>query len=108
MIEKVINAMTDKDYKTLASYFSEECKYFDYCPYLVGDSGFFIYGSRCLEMFFMTKLPTGVFKVAEPIIESENSANFFGSYNGPYLYARIKIEEYDESGLIKKVVVHPA
>lgn len=108
MVERVINAMMEKDSKTLASYFSEDCRYFDYCPYLNGETGFFIYGSDCLEMFFMTKLPSGEFRVAEPIIESENCASFFGSYSGPYLYARLCIEDYDTSGLIKKAVVHPA
>lgn len=108
MIEKAINAMMDKDYRALASCFSEDCTYFDYCPLLNGDSGYFIYGSDCLEMFFMPKLTFGEFTVAEPVIESEKSATFFGSYNGPYFYARFFIEEYDSAGLIKKAVIHPA
>ena len=108
MIEKVIKAMMDKDFKALALCFSDNCKYFDYCPSLVGESGYYIYGNDCLEMFFMTKLTNGEFVVAEPEIESENCASFFASYNGPYIYARLNIEELDSSGLINKAVIHPA
>jgi len=108
MIENVINALTEKDSKALASCFSEDCRYFDYCPSLNGDPCIFIYGNECLEMFFGSKLALGDIVVAEPVIESARSANYFGAYYGPYVYARLNIEEYDSAGLIKKVVVHPA
>ena len=60
-----------------------------------------------LRCFFKLKFLSGEFEAAEPVIESENSASYYGAYNGPYIYARFSIEEYDSTGLIKKAVVHP-
>lgn len=108
MIEKVISALMERDAVTLASYFSENCKYFDYCPSLNGESNTFIYGSAGLEMLFKSKFAFGAFEIAEPLIENENTASFFCSYSGPYIFARLNIEEYDNAGLVKKIVVHPA
>ena len=108
MIEKVMKALTEKDYIALAKCFSENCMYFDYCPSLNDMPNSFIYGNDCMEMYFQLKFVTGEFEVAEPLVENENRASFFGAYNGPYIYARLEIEEYDSSGLIKKAVVHPA
>ena len=108
MIEKVMDALTGKDYKTLASYFSENCKYFDYCPSLNGGSNSFIYGRPCIEMFFQSKFVSKEYEVAEPLVENDSRATFFGAYNGPYIYARLSIEEFDSSGLISKAIVHPA
>ena len=108
MIERVINALTEKDYEALSECFSENCMYFDYCPSLNDMPNSFIYGNACMAMFFKLKFLSGEFEVAEPLIENKNCASFFGAYNGPYIYARLNIEEYDNSGLIKKAVVHPA
>ena len=108
MIEKVMDALIGKDFRTLASCFSENCQYFDYCPSLNGGSNSFIYGNDCLEMFFMQRFLSRVFEAAEPLVENESRATFFGAYDGPYIYARFSIEEYDSEGLIKKAVVHPA
>lgn len=108
MIEKVMKALTEKDYETLASYFSEDCVFFDYCPSMNGRPNSYIYGRPCMNMHFRRMFITGELEVAEPVIESENSASYFGDYGGPYVYARFNIEEYDSSGLIKKAVAHPA
>ncbi len=107
MIERVIKALTEKDYDTLAKCFSENCTYVDYCPSLTDMPNSFIHGNACMEMYFKMKFLSGDFEVAEPVIESENRATFFVAYNGPYIYAGLNIEEYDGSGLIKKAVVHP-
>jgi len=108
MIEKVMKALTAKDYKALEECFSENCMYFDYCPSLNDKPNSFIYGNACMEMFFKEMFISEDYEVAEPLIENENRATFFGAYFGPYIYARLNIEEYDDSGLIKKAVVHPA
>ena len=108
MIEKIIDAMMNMDYKTLASYFSEDGEYIDYCPLMNGKTNHFLYGNSCVEMFFRRAFASGDFVIASPLIESENRASFFGAYSGPYVYARLNIEEYDSTGLIKKIVVHPA
>jgi hypothetical protein len=108
MIDKVMKSLVDKDYETLATYFSENCILFDYCPSMNGLSNSYIYGNACILMHFKLKFVTEEFDVAEPAIEDENRATFFGAYGGPYVYARMNIEEYDGSGLIRKAVVHPA
>ena len=103
-----MKALTDGDYKTLASCFSENCTYFDYCPSLNGRPNSYIYGNKCMEMYFRKQFISQELEIAEPLIESNDRASFFGAYGGPYIYARVNIEEYDSSGLIKKAVVHPA
>jgi hypothetical protein len=108
MIRKLMKALTEKDYKAMAECFSENCKYFDYCPSLNGEQNYFVYGSDCVEMFFRNRFTFDYLEVADPQFEDENTATFFGAYNGPYVYARLKIEAYDDSGLIQKVLVTPA
>ena len=108
VIEKVMKALTEKDYETLASCFSENCVYFDYCPSMNGNPNSYIYGSACVSMYFRRMFVTGELEVAEPMIESENSASYFGAYSGPYVYARLSIEERDSSNRIKRAVAHPA
>ena len=108
MIEKVMKALTEKDHRTLASCFSENCTYFDYCPSLNGRPNIYIYGSACMEMYFAKQFISQELEVAEPLIEGKDCASYFGAYGAPYIYARLNIEEYDNAGLIKKVVVHPA
>lgn len=108
MIKKVMNALADKDFKTLAACFSENCKYFDYCPACNGEDNYFVYGNDCVEMFFRNRFTFEHLVVSDPVIEDDNTASYFGAYSGPYVFARFRIEEYDENGLIKKVVVHPA
>ena len=108
MIKKVIQAMMDKDYKTLSSCFSEDCKYFDYCPPLCGGTGIYIYGCESVEMVFRNKFALRGLTYAEPVFDKDDSASFFVSYGGEYLYARLNIEEYDSAGMIVKAIVHPA
>ena len=103
-----MKALTEKDYETLASCFSENCVFFHYCPSMNGKPNSYIYGSACVNMYFRRMFVTGELEVAEPVIESEKSASYFGAYGGPYVYARLNIEEYDSSDLIKKAVAHPA
>jgi hypothetical protein len=108
MIEKVMKALAEKDYAALAACFSEDCTYFDYCPSLNGRPNSYIYGSVCVEMYFRKQFLLRELEVAEPQLEGENRASYFGAYGGPYIYARLDIEEYDGGGLIKKAVAHPA
>jgi hypothetical protein len=108
MIGKVMKALTEKDFAAFASCFSEDGKYIDYCPSLNGKNNYFLYGSASIEMFMRNRFSFGQLIIAEPEIEDENSATYFGAYEGPYQYAELEIEEYDEAGLIKKAVAHPA
>jgi hypothetical protein len=108
MIHKVMKALAEKNGLALAACFSEDCRYFDYCPSCNGEQNYFIYGSDCIEMFFRNRFTYDYLEVGDPVIEDDNTASYFGAYCGPYVFARLRIEEYDETGLIKKVVVHPA
>ena len=103
-----MKALTEKDYDALSSCFSENCVYFDYCPSMNGRANSYIYGSACVNMHFRHLFVTEQLEVAEPFIECDNSASYFGAYGGPYVYARLNIEEYDSEGLIEKAVAHPA
>jgi hypothetical protein len=108
MIEKALKALAEKDYKALAACFTEDCKYFDYCPSCNGKDNYFVYGSACVEMFFRNRFTFDQLIVSDPVIEDDKTASFFGAYDGPYIFARFRIEEIDPAGLIKKAVVHPA
>ncbi len=108
MIERVMKALTEKNYEELANLFSEDCLYFDYCPSMNGRANSYLYGKACVNMYFRKMFVTRELSVEEPLIENENTASYFGAYGGPYVYARLNIEEYDSNGLIKKVIVHPA
>lgn len=108
MIEKALKALAEKDYKTFAACFSEDCKYLDYCPSCNGKDNYFVYGSACIEMFFRNRFTFEHLIVSDPVVEDEKTASFFGAYEGPYIFARFRIEEFDASGLIKKAVVHPS
>ena len=108
MIKRVMQALKERDYMALASCFSENCTFFDYCPSLNGKPNSYIYGNACMEMYFRKQFVLHELEVAEPRIEGKDCASYFGAYGGPYIYARLVIEEYDSSGLIKKAVAHPA
>jgi hypothetical protein len=108
MIQKALDALAAMDSVALAACFSEDCKYFDYCPSVNGKENYFIYGSDCIEMFFRNRFAHEHLVVSEPRAEDANTGSYFGAYSGPYVFARIQIEEFDENGLIKKAVVHPA
>lgn len=108
MIAKVMKTLTEKDFAAFASCFAEDGKYIDYCPSLNGKTNYFLYGSASIEMFMRNRFAFGHLIIAEPKIEDENTATYFGAYEGPYQYAKLVIEEYNEEGLIKKAVAYPA
>jgi hypothetical protein len=108
MLEKALKALESRDYKALAACFSEDGKYFDYCPSCNGKDNYFVYGSAAIEMFFRNRFTFDLLTISDPVAESDRTASFFGAYEGPYLFARFEIEELDAHGLIKKAVVHPA
>ncbi len=108
MLEKAMKALAEKDYLTFAACFSEDCKYFDYCPSCNGEDDYYVYGNDCMEMFFRNRFTFNHLSVFDPVVENYSTANFFGSYDGPYIFARFRIEEFNADGLIKKAVVHPS
>lgn len=108
MINKVITALIEKDYQGLAECFARDCRYSDYCPSLNGKENYFLYGREAVEMFFRNRFVHNHFEAASPVIESEQSATFFGSYDAPFVYARIRIEALADDGSIEKIVISPA
>jgi len=107
LIEKALNALKDMDYKTFASCFSEDGKYYDFCPSSNGHDNWFAYGREAIEMFFRNRFTFSHLIVSDPVPESDTRATFFGAYDGPYLYAKFEIAEIAADGLIAKAVVAP-
>jgi hypothetical protein len=108
MIKKAMDALVRQDYKAFSDCFSEDCKYFDYCPAQHGKDNYVVYGRDGVEMFFRNRFAFDLLIVAQPVIEDENTASFFGAYDAPFVFARFEIEATDEAGLIRRAVVHPA
>lgn len=108
MIERIINALMNKDSEALADCFTENCLYYDYCPVLNGFPNIYIYGNACMALLLRHLFVSGDLEVREPLIEDADNATFFGAYYGPYIYARLHIEEYDSEGRVNKVIVTPA
>ncbi len=108
MVEKLLDALCRGDYLGMAALFSRDCRYFDYCPLLNGKQGYFVYGREAVEMFFRNRFVQGRFEAASPVAEDERTGSYFGAYEGPFVFARLRIEELDEDGLIRKLTVCPA
>lgn len=107
MIEKAVRALADRDFKAFAGCFSEDGRYFDYCPACNGKDNYVVYGSAAIEMFFRNRFTFDLLTVSDPVVEDDKTASFFGAYEGPYIFARFRIEALDDAGCIKKAVVHP-
>ena len=108
MINKLLKALYEKDYVGLAECFARDCKYSDYCPSLNGNPNYFVNGKEGVEMFFRNRFVFNHFEIASPRAESETEGTFFGYYDAPYVYARVRIEGLDENGLITKLVISAA
>lgn len=105
MIQKYLDAMMQGDYKALSECFTDRCHYFDYTLSTWNMHNYHVYGSKCIEMFFRHKFTFGIVKCSDPVIENENTANYFVSYAGHYLFVRATIEEYGEDGKIHNMRV---
>jgi hypothetical protein len=107
LIDRAVTALKNQDYSAFAACFSEDGKYYDYCPSSNGGDNWFVYGREAIEMFFRNRFVHDHLIVSDPVPESERRASFFGAYDGPYLFSMFEIAETDEHGLIQKAVVHP-
>ena len=108
MIERIMQALSEKAYKALSECFSKDAVYLDYCPALEGKECYYIYGREAIEMFFRNRFVHGHFEVASVRIESERKATYFGFYDAPFLYAAAEIDGMDENGFVVKFVARPA
>ncbi len=108
MIERIMQALSEKTYKELSECFSKDAVYLDYCPALEGKECYYIYGREAIEMYFRNRFVHGHFEVASVKIESERKATYFGFYDAPFIYAAAEIDKIDENGLVVKFVARPA
>jgi hypothetical protein len=108
VIKRAMDALERKDPEGFAACFSEDGRLFDYCPSLNGSDSYFSYGNACIELFYRNRFYFDHLVVSCPLVEDENTASYFGAYDGPYIFARFRIEVIDENGLIRRAVVHPA
>lgn len=108
MIHRILSALESQDYLTLSQCFARDGQYIDYCPGLNGDQNYFVYGREAIEMFFRNRFVNMRFVVGSVRAESASEGTYFGSYHAPYVYARVRIEKTDDSGLVEKLVVTPA
>ncbi|MBQ1333320.1 MAG: hypothetical protein IIZ51_06080 [Lachnospiraceae bacterium] len=109
MVEKLLNAIKEKDHLAAAACFEDDrnASYTDYCPSCVGFDSIFVYGKTSAEIFFRDKFYNNSFYIAEEEIEDDRNATFFGCYNGKFCFCRMTIEEITSEGLIRKAVVRP-
>ncbi len=105
MMQKYLDAMVQGDYKALADCFTEKCHYFDYSLSSWNMHNYHIYGRKCVEMFFHHKFVFRIVKATDPVLENENTANFFVTYAGHCLFVRATIEAYGEDGKIANMRV---
>ncbi|SHJ86636.1 hypothetical protein [Hespellia stercorisuis] len=107
MIREVIKTIKDGDYKGLAALFSVRSNYSDFMPNTIGRNDYHIYGRKSIEMFFQNKLFFHEMVITNVEYESETSANYLAVYNGENLHAQMRIENIDNKGKIKRLVVRP-
>ena len=107
MIERFMRNMEAKDYKAMADMMSSRCRYIDYCPSTFNMENYHLYGSEAVEMFFRSKFFFGEIQVSDIAVVSNTRANYIVAYGDIHLYVCAKIEEFDEDGKIKVLVVRP-
>ena len=109
MIQKLVQALQEKDYKAMASCFAEECRLFDDCPLRIKNENYYIYGRWAVEMFYHNKFILGGLSFLDPRIQDERTINLYISYGGQVNHALATIESWEpESGLIRELVIRPA
>lgn len=107
MIKKVLAAIEAGDYKGLSGLFAERSNYSDFMPNTINQNNYHIYGKKSIEMFFRHELFFRNMVIANTQLEDEMSANYLAVYHGENLHAQMKIEEVDDKGRIKRLVVRP-
>lgn len=107
MIERIMNALENRQFRELSECFSKDAVYTDYCPALEGGECYYVCGREAIEMFFRNRFVHKHFEAASVRIESAKKATFFGYYDAPFVYAFAEIEGLDEEGLVTRFTVRP-
>ena len=107
MIERIMSALENRQYKELSECFAADGIYVDYCPALEGGECYYVYGREAIEMFFRNRFVHEHFEAASVRIEGAERATFFGYYDAPFVFASAEVESTDESGLVTRFTVRP-
>ncbi len=107
MVQELLHALQAQDEVALSACFTPDGQLFDYCPCVNGGNAHIIYGREGIEMLYRGLFALNRLTVAEPAEDCETEGTYFGTYDGPYVYARVMIKETDGEGLIKKAVIVP-
>ena len=108
MIGKILEALCAADETALSRCFAEDGKLYDYCPCVNGGEAHIVYGREGIELLYRSLFAVRRLTAAEPAADGADTGTFFGSYDGPFVFARLRIEELDGDGLIRRVTVCPA
>lgn len=108
LIRKYVNAMLSCDAAALGSLFSPDGVYIDFCPLDAGRAKYYAYGPEGIDMFFRNRFVFQSFRITSPAIISDTQAKYFAVYGNFHLQAIATIQEFDEDGNIRSLVVRPA
>lgn len=114
VINDFVTAMQNKDYQALAACFTEDCRFFDYCPSVVKRENSFLYGRNAVDMFFHNRFTFGGYTMLDPRIVNERTVNFYADYHGTIIHALAQIENCNDGAcslddsLIQELVIRPA
>ena len=108
LIRRYINAMSNGDPTALSQCFSPKGVFVDFCPEDAGQPKYYCYGPEGIDMFFRNRFIFRRFTITEPAVVSDIQATYVGVYDGLYLKCIATIQEFDEDGLIQRLVVRPA
>lgn len=108
LIRQYIDAMSKQDSVALSKLFSPTGTFVDYCPKDCGQDMLHAYGPEGVEMFFRNRFIFRRFSIIDPVIISDTQAHYVAVYNGYHIRALVTIQQFDEDGLIKRLIVRPA
>ena len=108
LIRQFINAMQSCDAHALGSLFAPDGVYHDFCPQDAGRAKYYAYGAEGIDMFFRNRFVFQRFRISSPVIVSDTQAYYFAVYGNFHLQAIATIQEFDEDGNIRSLVVRPA
>lgn len=108
LIRKFVNAMESCNAYELGQLFASDAVYIDFCPIDAGRQKYYAYGTEGIDMFFRNRFVFQHFRITDPVIMSDTQVRYFAVYGTFHLQAIATIQEFDEDGNIRALVVRPA
>ncbi len=108
LIRQYVDAMTRGDSAALGKLFSPDGIYCDFCPEDAGEPKYYCYGREGIDMFFRNRFIFHRFSITDATIVSDTQAHYVGIYGNFHLKSIATIQEFDENGYIRRLVVRPA